>query len=163
MENPKDGLADWFVIKHTKDQALSLDLFSKYGFVAVDATQVGISRLTLKSSGTGRGLNENGERKTRFLCTCSLRVELHKARPLVISRGASIAFSDPYHHLNSRGTSVRVTSVLKDQSKMKWGNNETTAASLVNILSPKSATNPKFNKLKTETWDVITKKAVTFC
>ena len=44
MENPKDGLADWFVIKHTKDQSLSLDLLSKHGFVAVDATQVGISR-----------------------------------------------------------------------------------------------------------------------
>ena len=42
MENPKDGLADWFVIKHTKDQSLSLDLLSKHGFVAVDATQVGI-------------------------------------------------------------------------------------------------------------------------
>ena len=42
MENPKDGLADWFVIKHSKDQALSLDLLSKYGFVAEDATQVGI-------------------------------------------------------------------------------------------------------------------------
>ena len=44
MENPKDGLADWFVIKHTKDQSLLLDLVSKHGFVAVDATQVGISK-----------------------------------------------------------------------------------------------------------------------
>ena len=44
MENPGDGLADWFVIKHTKDPALSRDLLSKYGFVAVDATQVGISK-----------------------------------------------------------------------------------------------------------------------
>ena len=44
MENPKDGLADWFVIKHTKDQSLLLDLLSKHGFVAVDATQVGISK-----------------------------------------------------------------------------------------------------------------------
>ena len=42
MENPKDGLADWFVIKHTEDQSLSLDLLSKHGFMAVDATQVGI-------------------------------------------------------------------------------------------------------------------------
>ena len=40
MENPKDGLDDWFVIKHTKDQSLLLDLLSKHGFVAVDATQV---------------------------------------------------------------------------------------------------------------------------
>ena len=46
MENhdPKDGLADWFVIKHTKDQSLSRGLRSKYGFVAADATQVGISK-----------------------------------------------------------------------------------------------------------------------
>ena len=42
MEKPKDGLADWFVIKHTRDQSLLLDLLSKHGFVAVDATQVGI-------------------------------------------------------------------------------------------------------------------------
>ena len=44
MENPEDGLADWFVIKHTKDQSLSRDLRSKYGFVAADATQVGVSK-----------------------------------------------------------------------------------------------------------------------
>ena len=44
MENPKDGLADWFVIRHTKDQSLLLDLLSKNGFVALDATQVGISK-----------------------------------------------------------------------------------------------------------------------
>ena len=44
MEKPKDGLADWFVIKHTRDQSLLLDLLSKHGFVAVDATQVGISK-----------------------------------------------------------------------------------------------------------------------
>ena len=44
MENPEDGLADWFVIKHTKDQSLSRRLRSKYGFVAADATQVGISK-----------------------------------------------------------------------------------------------------------------------
>ena len=44
MENPKDGLADWFVIKHTKDQSLSRGLRSKYGFVAADATHVGISK-----------------------------------------------------------------------------------------------------------------------
>ena len=42
MENPGDGLADWFVIKHTRDEALSRDLFSKYGFKAADTTQVGI-------------------------------------------------------------------------------------------------------------------------
>ena len=44
MENPKDGLADWFVIRHTKDQSLLLHLLSKNGFVALDATQVGISK-----------------------------------------------------------------------------------------------------------------------
>ena len=44
MENPEDGLADWFVIKHTKDQSLPRDLRSKYGFVAADATQVGVSK-----------------------------------------------------------------------------------------------------------------------
>ena len=44
MKNPKDGLADWFVIRHTKDQSLLLDLLSKNGFVALDATQVGISK-----------------------------------------------------------------------------------------------------------------------
>ena len=42
MEDPGDGLADWFVIKHTRDEALSRDLLSKYGFKAADATQVGI-------------------------------------------------------------------------------------------------------------------------
>ena len=42
MENPGDGLADWFVIKHTRDKALSRDLLSKYGFKAADTTQVGI-------------------------------------------------------------------------------------------------------------------------
>ena len=42
MENPGDGLADWFVIKHTKDEGLSRDLLSKYGFKAADAKQVGI-------------------------------------------------------------------------------------------------------------------------
>ena len=44
MENLKDGLADWFVIKHTKDQSLSRHLLSKNGFVAADATLVGISK-----------------------------------------------------------------------------------------------------------------------
>ena len=44
MENPKDGLADWFVIRHTKDQSLLLHLLSKNGFVTLDATQVGISK-----------------------------------------------------------------------------------------------------------------------
>ena len=42
MENPGDGLADWFAIKHTRDEVLSRDLLSKYGFKAADATQVGI-------------------------------------------------------------------------------------------------------------------------
>ena len=42
MKNPGDGLADWFVIKHTRDEALSRDLLSKYGFKAADAIQVGI-------------------------------------------------------------------------------------------------------------------------
>jgi len=44
MENLKDGLADWFVIKHTKDQSLSRHLLSKNGFVAADATPVGIGK-----------------------------------------------------------------------------------------------------------------------
>ena len=44
MENPKDGLADWFVIKHTKDQSLSRHLLSKNGFVAADETAVSISK-----------------------------------------------------------------------------------------------------------------------
>ena len=42
MENQGDGLADWFVIEHTRDEALSSDLLSKYGFKAADATQVGV-------------------------------------------------------------------------------------------------------------------------
>ena len=42
IENPGNGLADWFVIKHTKDQVLLRYLLSKYGFKAADATQVGI-------------------------------------------------------------------------------------------------------------------------
>ena len=42
MENQGDGLADWFVIEHTRDEALSSDLLSKYGFKVADATQVGI-------------------------------------------------------------------------------------------------------------------------
>ena len=41
MENLKDGLADWFVIKYTKDQSLSRHLLSKNGFVAAHATPVG--------------------------------------------------------------------------------------------------------------------------
>ncbi|CAH3182062.1 unnamed protein product, partial [Porites lobata] len=40
IENLRDGLADWFVIRHTKDEALSSDLFSNYGFYASDATQI---------------------------------------------------------------------------------------------------------------------------
>ena len=42
MENQGDGLADWFVIEHTRDEALSSDLLSRYGFKVADATQVGI-------------------------------------------------------------------------------------------------------------------------
>ena len=44
LENQGDGLADWFVIKHSRDEALSRDLLSKYGFKikAADVTQVGI-------------------------------------------------------------------------------------------------------------------------
>ena len=44
IENPGNGLADWFVIKHTKDQALLCYLLSKYGFKAADATQVDITK-----------------------------------------------------------------------------------------------------------------------
>ena len=42
----------WFVIKHSMDQALSRDLLSKYGFVAADATKVGINT---KNKGKGKG------------------------------------------------------------------------------------------------------------
>ena len=42
LEIPEDGLADLFVIKHTRDEALSRDLLSKYGFKAAAATQVRI-------------------------------------------------------------------------------------------------------------------------
>ena len=42
MENQGDGLADWFVIKQTRDEALSSNLLPKYGFKVADATQVGI-------------------------------------------------------------------------------------------------------------------------
>ena len=52
MENPADGLADWFVIKHTDDNALKRDLLSKHGFVAADATKVGINT---KHKGKGKG------------------------------------------------------------------------------------------------------------
>ena len=52
MENPEDGLADWFVIKHTHDNALKRELLSKHGFVAADATQVGINT---KNKGKGKG------------------------------------------------------------------------------------------------------------
>ena len=40
LEDQGDGLADWFVIKHSRDEALSRDLLSKYGFKAADVTQV---------------------------------------------------------------------------------------------------------------------------
>ena len=52
IENPEDGLTDWFIIKHTRDSTLSRDLLSKYGFVAADATQVGINT---KNKGKGKG------------------------------------------------------------------------------------------------------------
>ena len=52
MENPEDGLADWFVIKHTRDIALKRELLSKHGFVAADATQVGINT---QHKGKGKG------------------------------------------------------------------------------------------------------------
>ena len=52
MANPEDGLAEWFIIKHTRDTTLSRDLLSKYGFVAADATQVGINT---KNKGKGKG------------------------------------------------------------------------------------------------------------
>ena len=52
MENPEDGLADWFVIKHTHDIALKRELLSKHGFVAGDSTQVGINT---KKKGKGKG------------------------------------------------------------------------------------------------------------
>ena len=45
-----DGLADWFVIRHTRDEALSSDLFSKYGFKAADATKVGACLIQLKNN-----------------------------------------------------------------------------------------------------------------
>ena len=50
IENLRDGLADWFVIRHTRDEALSSDLFSKYYFMAADATQVGASLILLKNN-----------------------------------------------------------------------------------------------------------------
>ncbi|CAH3153448.1 unnamed protein product, partial [Porites evermanni] len=40
IKNLRDGLADWFVIRHTRDEALSSDLLSKYCFKAADATQI---------------------------------------------------------------------------------------------------------------------------
>lgn len=46
LENQGDGLADWFVIKHSRDEALSRDLLFKYGFKAADVTQVGIISTT---------------------------------------------------------------------------------------------------------------------
>lgn len=42
LEIAEDGLADLFVIKHTRDDALLRDLLCKYGFKAADETQVGI-------------------------------------------------------------------------------------------------------------------------
>ena len=42
LEIPENGLADFFVIKHTRDEALLRDLLSENGFKAADATLVGI-------------------------------------------------------------------------------------------------------------------------
>ena len=50
IENLRDGLADWFVLRHTRDKALSSDLLSKYGFKAADVTQVGASLIQLKNN-----------------------------------------------------------------------------------------------------------------
>ena len=74
LEIPEDGLADLFVIKHTRDDALLRDLLCKYGFKAADATQVGIIsdnwNLTMKSAGlySAKRPNKNvEERKMLFL------------------------------------------------------------------------------------------------
>ena len=66
MENPEDGLTDWFIIKHTRDTTLSRDLLSKYGFVDADATQVGINTKNIWEE--GKEPFEDEERNVPFLC-----------------------------------------------------------------------------------------------
>ena len=60
MENPEDGLTDWFIIKHTRDTTLSRELLSKYGFVASDATKVGINTKSIREKGMEPNENEGG-------------------------------------------------------------------------------------------------------
>ena len=67
IENQEDGLADWFVIKHTRDTTLSRDLLSKYGFVAGDATQVGINTKNIREKGMEPNENE-GNIMVPFFC-----------------------------------------------------------------------------------------------
>ena len=91
MENPEDGLADWFVIKHTRDTTLSRDLLSKYGFVDADATQVGINT---KNKGKGKGAEWKwGEKCAVFMWDLTV-LSSH-----VITRGSSMVF--PSYGLNS--------------------------------------------------------------
>ena len=91
MENPADGLADWFVIKHTHDNALKRDLLSKHGFVAADATKVGINT---KHKGKGKGpVWKWGEKCAVFLW------DLPALSSQVITRGSSMVF--PSYRLNS--------------------------------------------------------------
>ena len=77
IENPGNGLADWFVIKHTKDQALLRYLLSKYGFKAADATQVGITK---------------NKAKLPFYCVCLQGYNCTNTRYQVITRGSSMIF-----------------------------------------------------------------------
>ena len=77
IENPGNGLADWFVIKHTKDQALLCYLLSKYGFKAADATQVGITK---------------NKAKLPFYCVCLQGYNCTNTRHQVITRGSSMVF-----------------------------------------------------------------------
>ena len=91
MENPEDGLTDWFIIKHTRDTTLSRDLLSKYGFVAADATQVGINT---KNKGKGKGAEWKwGEKCAVFLS------DLPVLSSHVITRGSNMVF--PSYRLNS--------------------------------------------------------------
>ena len=77
IESLGNGLADWFVIKHTKDQALLRYLLSKYGFKAADATQVGISK---------------NKEKLLFYCVCLQGYNSTNTRCQVITRGNSMVF-----------------------------------------------------------------------
>ena len=77
IENPGNGLADWFVIKHTQDQELLRYLLSKYGFKAADATQVSIT----KNKG-----------KLPFYCVCLQGYNCTTARHQFITRGSSMVF-----------------------------------------------------------------------